>query len=162
MNSERMSMVIDTNVWIDMFDGDRPHSPSSIKSLQGLSRCGVDLLFAVTSVKDVHYMLMNKLKHVIREDTGTLEPPALAAASSYANACIEMMNSQATAIGVDMSDVWLAEKYCKQFSDFGDCLVIAAARRAHADCIVTNDERFLRQRLFAAMRPEEALCLAKG
>ena len=162
MPSERMRILVDTNVWLDLFDGSRVHGRASAEALRQLQSRDVDLLFATSSVKDVYYLLLNKLKYTVRKETGTLDSSQLSAAESYVNACIKVMNTEATAVAVDMSDIWLAEKYSKQFSDFEDCLIIAAARRAHADCIITNDERFLRQRLFATMRPIDALQLARG
>ena len=53
------------------------------------------------------------------------------------------MREVATAVGADNSDVWLASKWEPLHGDIGDNLVLAAAKRAQADYVVTSDRQLL-------------------
>ena len=84
------------------------------------------------------------------------------ASKETAWACVENMERNATAVGLDASDVWLAHKFKPVHDDFEDNLVVAAARRAKADYLVTNDERLLRHSPVAALSPRDMLALLRS
>ena len=58
--------------------------------------------------------------------------------------------------------VWLACKYRQVHDDFEDDLLIAAAQRAQADYLVTNDERLLKHAPVAALSARDALAALRA
>jgi len=71
--------------------------------------------------------------------------------------CIDNLSEIATAVGVDQSDIWLARKSRTFNGDFEDNLVLAAARRASVDFIVTSDLVLLKKATVAALTPQDML-----
>ena len=152
-------VLLDTNVWLDAFDGARPRSREANGLIDACVRKGIDLLYAVGTVKDVYYLVGASLKRETRAAGEALSEDQVSAISAYATACIANMDEIATAVGADSSDVWLARKYQRIHADFEDCLVLAAAQRAQADCLVTNDEALLRHAPVAALSAGDFLAL---
>lgn len=151
------TLLIDTNIWIDAFDGDRKQHMRAHVLLDTAFERGVTLAFAVSSLKDVYYALSSTLKRQSRTVNGVLSEEDARSAEAYAWACVQNMQEIATPVAVDVSDVWLAGKFRSQMHDFEDALVAAAASRCHADALVTNDERFLRHSPVNAMDAADAL-----
>ena len=147
-------VLLDTNVWLDAFDGARPRSREANGLIDACVRKGIDLLYAVGTVKDVYYLVGASLKRETRAAGEALSEDQVSAISAIAN-----MDEIATAVGADSSDVWLARKYQRIHADFEDCLVLAAAQRAQADCLVTNDEALLRHAPVAALSAGDFLAL---
>lgn len=151
------TLLIDTNIWIDAFDGDRKQHMRAHVLLDTAFERGITLAFAVSSLKDVYYALSSALKRQSRAVNGVLSEESARSAEAYAWACVQNMQEIATPVAVDVSDVWLAGKFRNQMHDFEDALVAAAASRCHADALVTNDERFLRHSPVNAMDAADAL-----
>lgn len=156
------SLVIDTCVWVDNYLGTRPGSGEARSLLDAAIRLDIDLLYAITSAKDVHYLVAQVLKREQAREGAPLTPSLVAANKETAWACVENMERNATAVGLDASDVWLAHKFKPVHDDFEDNLVVAAARRAKADYLVTNDERLLRHSPVAALSPRDMLALLRS
>ena len=152
-------VLLDTNVWLDAFDGARPRSREANELIDACVRKGIDLLYAVGTARDVYYLVGASLKRETRAAGEALSEDQVSAISAYATACIANMDEIATAVGADSSDVWLARKYQRIHADFEDCLVLAAAQRAQADCLVTNDEALLRHAPVAALSAGDFLAL---
>ncbi|WP_297182030.1 PIN domain-containing protein [uncultured Enorma sp.] len=151
------TLLIDTNIWIDAFDGDRKQHMRAHVLLDTAFERGVTLAFAVSSLKDVYYALSSALKRQSRTVNDVLSEEDARSAEAYAWACVQNMQEIATPVAVDVSDVWLAGKFRSQMHDFEDALVAAAASHCHADVLVTNDERFLRHSPVNAMDAADAL-----
>ena len=151
------TLLIDTNIWIDAFDGDRKQHMRAHVLLDTAFERGVTLAFAVSSLKDVYYALSSALKRQSGTVNGVLSEEDARSAEAYAWACVQNMQEIATPVAVDVSHVWLAGKFRSQMHDFEDALVAAAASRCHADVLVTNDERFLRHSPVNAMDAADAL-----
>lgn len=152
-------VLLDTNVWLDAFDGARPRSREASELVELCVARGVDLLYAVESVKDVFYLVGASLKRQARAEGDGLTEGQLAAISAYASSCVATMDEVATAVGADAADVWLARKYQRIHADLEDCLIMAAATRAGADLLVTSDEALLRHAPVAVLGVADALAL---
>lgn len=153
------SILLDTNVWLDAYDGARPRSATANALIDACVSRGIDLLYAAGSAKDVFYLVGASLKRQARVEGGTLSDGQARAVSVYASACVSNMCEVATAVGLDVTDIWLARKCQRIHADFEDCLVLAAAERAKADYLVTNDEALLRHAPCAALSVEDMLAL---
>ena len=157
--SQPSRVLLDTNVWLDAFDGARPRSRAASELIDVCVHKGIDLLYAVGMSKDVYYLVGASLKRQARTAGTALSEDQARAIAAYAAACVTNMDEIATAVGADSSDVWLARKYQCIHADFEDCMVLAAARRAKADYLVTSDEALLRHAPVAALSVDDFLAL---
>ena len=152
------ALVIDTNVWLDYFLGFRTGSPAARDLFCAANRAGVDLLYAATSSKDLFYLICSDFKRDYRLRHGSEHAEEGArAASEVAWSCLAVMGEMATAVACDQSDIWLAQKYRGLHEDYEGNLVVAAVQRAHADCLVTNDQGLIRHSPVAALSCVDAL-----
>ena len=155
-----MFLLIDTNVWLDNYIPDRPRHRVVGELLSEAMRQEHDLLYAVSSIKDVYYLVGHAYKRQARNE-GRLDDATSRAIDEIAWACIANMDEIATAVGADGSDVWLARRYRSLHADFEDDLVLAACRRAHADYLVTNDRKLLAHADVCAKTPRQMVELLK-
>ena len=155
-----MLLLIDTNVWLDNYIPDRPRHCVVGELLSEALRQEHDLLYAMSSIKDVYYLVVHAYKRQAR-DEGRLDDATAGAIDEIAWACIANMDEIATAVGADGSDVWLARKYRSLHADFEDDLVLAAAQRASVDYLVTSDERLLRKAPLSALAPDDMLAMLR-
>ncbi|MGN0054978.1 MAG: type II toxin-antitoxin system VapC family toxin [Atopobiaceae bacterium] len=162
MTSAFGSVLLDTNVWLDMF---LPHRHGHVEAEQLLDICsreGITVFFAVHSSTDVSYIVRASVKAQLK-CLGYADSEAIAhVAVDYANDCVELMMQNGTAVGADGSDLWLARKYAVLHSDLEDDLVLAAVQRANAGCLVTNDQELIRHAPVPAMSVHDALALLRA
>ena len=159
-NSQK-TLLLDTNVWVDYYSNARPGHKAAFELVSLALKSGFDLLYAVGSAKDVFYLVSCDFKHASRRVCGgALSEEAANAAKEMAWAVVRNMQSIATAVGCDQSDMWLAEKHRQVHDDFEDDLVIAAAMHSDAGCLVTNDEKLLRHCPVAALSVDDAVRFA--
>lgn len=157
MGDQQPQILLDTKVWIDYYLGARPGHELA-RALVGRA-LGHDatLLYATLSSKDVFYVIASVIKRDCRAKHGTLSDAQATAATATAWACLDNMSDIATAVGCDQSDVWLARNTRRLHADYEDDLILAAARRAGADLLVTSDEQLLRHAPVAALDVPDAL-----
>lgn len=151
-------ILLDTNAWVDYFDGGRPSHEKMLALVNRALGLGASLLYSVPSAKDIFYLMSSVYKSDYRrEHAGALSHAAAAAAAEMAWGCVDNMCEIATAVGCDQADVWLARKRKRLHRDFEDNLVLSAADRAKADLLVTNDDQLRRHAPVAAMSVADAL-----
>lgn len=159
MTRRVQSILLDTNVWLDFYFGERPRNPSARRLFRLADKRNIALLFAVTSSKDVYYLSAAELKAAARKEHGAaLSEEEAAGAEATAASIVASMAAQGLAVGLDMTDVWMAAKQRHIHRDYEDNLIVAAAMRARADVLVTNDEKLLRHSMVLAMTPDD-LCV---
>lgn len=149
-------IVVDTNIWLDNYLGARPGSKTSRAFIVEARNSNYQLAYPVHAAPDIFYLLQVNLKRKAREEGALTEGDALAI-RELAWACIENMREFAVAVGADESDVWRACKYRRLGNDLEDNMVMAAAERAQARFIVTNDRELIRKATVATYTPEDAL-----
>ena len=152
-------LLLDTNVWLDFFDGNSSRSHDASRLLERCIELDITLLFAVESVKDVYYLLRQSLKRRARDAHGTLSDTDVRAASRYAVACVDTLAEVGCAVGTGASDAWLARRYLQLHDDLEDTLMIAAAQRAQADCLITSNDKLLRHAPVATLSVSDMLQL---
>lgn len=155
-------LLIDSNVWADLFASNRPGKDDAIALVTQAAEREIDLLYAAISIKDVYYLLEEREKRIRRAEGTEITPAIATAISEYAWGCVRAMEELATVVPLDQADVWMAEKYRCVHSDFEDNLVLAAVERAQADFLVTNDETLLRRSPVAALAPHDLLALLRA
>lgn len=161
--NSRKTLLVDTNVWVDYYLGHRPGSTAAFKLLECANAHDCTLAYAATSVKDLFFLLANDYKVAYRKTHGgELTQSATQAATAAAWAAVDHLSEIAAAVCCDQSDIWMARKQRPLHNDFEDDLVIAAAMRAKALCLVTNDEQLLRHCPVAALDVPDAITLVEG
>lgn len=116
----------------------------------------MDLLYPVHIIPNVFYLAFIDVKRLLRGQ-GSDELVAKAARTT-AWEYVNSMREIATAVAADNSDVWLASKWESLHGDIEDNLVLAAAKRAQADYVVTSDRQLLSHAALAgvaAVSPED-------
>lgn len=155
----RRTLLLDTNVWLDYFLGWRDMSPTSRRLVELALNQDCTLAYAVSSVKDVYYIVASEHKRLERAAEGSLGKGAVAAANAAAWGCVNALQEMACAVPLDHTDVWMASKQRVLHADFEDDLIIAVALRAKADYLVTNDEDLLRHCPVAALDARDMVAL---
>ena len=162
--ADRVRLIIfDTNIWLDYYLGFRAGNAAATRLLTLANNSSCELLYAVTSSKDLFYLIAADFKRAARQNNdGALSEGDSAAASEVAWACLSHMGEIATAVACDESDVWAARKQRPLHADYEDNLVVAAAMRVKADLLVTNDELLLRHSPVATLPCEDAITYLGG
>ena len=128
-------MLLDTNVWLDYY---LPWRGGHAVARQLIERALEDnrtLAYAVSTVKDVYYMVAAEHKRAERAAAGSLSDSAAQAATATAWGCINNMQAIACAVPLDHTDVWMAAKQRALHGDFEDDLVIASAMRGRTSAV---------------------------
>lgn len=159
MSHIQHSILLDTNIWIDFYLRWRDNSELVSRLIELAMKNDFELLYAAHSVKDVFYLINAELKRAARQQSGKMNDSTALAAKTTSWACIENMCENASAIGADNSDIWLARKYRQLHDDLEDNLILAAAQRADVDFIVTSDKALLQKSTVAAHTPQDAVAL---
>lgn len=155
---EGTSLLLDTNVWLDYFIESRSGHRDAFRLIDGALQCEIELLFAVTSSKDIFYTVNRAAKYWYREShDDKLTDSAALAAQETAWGCLNQLRELGTAVGCDLSDVWLACKHRSIHGDYEDDLILAAIQRVGSATLVTNDEKLLRHCPVAALDVKDAL-----
>ena len=157
MVSQRPSLLIDTNVWLDYFLPDRAGGKEAIDLIVFAFEYEFPLLYPAAIVKDVFYVAVSTFKRIARAEKGSLTQSDAVTATETAWGCVNSMRKQATAVGADESDLWTACNLRSVHNDLEDNLVVAAAQRADATYLVTNDEALIKHAPVAALATAVAL-----
>lgn len=158
MNPEP-KLLVDTNVWLDAFLAKRHGHQPAHNLMDFAARNNISLLYAAVSPKDIFFIASSTLKRELRETEENPGEGAYQAISQIVWQYIEHMAIIGTAVGCDESDLWLARKYRSIHPDLEDNLIVAAAQRASADYLVTNDEKLILHSPVATLSPTDALAL---
>lgn len=143
MSEKPHLLILDTNIWIEANLGWRKGHKEANELIAFARNHGIELAYAITTVKDVYYLIGADLKWKERKEKGALSQEAADAIAEISWAVTNNMNEVATPIGMDLADVWMARKLRSIHNDLEDNLVIAAGERANADYIVTSDAKLL-------------------
>lgn len=156
------NIVLDTNVWIDFYLGERKGNKTSTELLTFASENNVTVAYPVTQIGNVFYLINLYFKSQIRKEKGEISEKDANIAKEFAWACINHLQENAFAIRADQSDVWLSCKYRTSHDDLEDNLALAAAERAKSMIFVTSDEKLLRHATVCAKTPKDALAMLKS
>lgn len=150
-------IVVDTNVWLDVYLPERPHKTESLRFIEEAAGNGVSLAYPVHIVKDVFYMVDAELKRMARRDAGEPSQGDSVAIRRMAWACVDNMRELATSVGCNEGDVWLASKWRSVNGDLEDNLVRTAVERSKADLLVTWDKGLLAKAFVPTVTPADAV-----
>ncbi len=161
MSGKDLRLLLDTNVWLDLFILSNPGHKSAWDFLRAAADYDdpanreVLLLYPARIMGDVFYKVRLEAKRWLGATmTGTAEERARAC-RDHAWDCINDMRELGCAVGMDESDIWLAIKYRSIHEDLEDDFVLAAADRANSDYLITSDKRLAQKARVACATPAE-------
>lgn len=156
------SIVLDTNVILDCYFADRPGAKDSVEAVNVALEHDVALLYTAAQAKDVFFLASMLLKSAERAVHGKVSTAAACSINETCWAILDNLDSYASVVGADESDVRLAKTHRAVHGDFEDNLVIASALRVGADFVVTKDEQLLKHAPVAALAPHSFVALVSS
>lgn len=156
--SQPVSMLLDTNVWLDAFLPGRKLADSVRRLISLAQRADAVIYYPVHTMPDVFYLSFIGVKRLLHGQAD--DEVVAAAARTTAWELVNTMRDIAVAVGSDQADVWLACKSEHIHNDVEDNLVLAAMKRSKADYLVTSDKRLIAHAPLAsvaAVTPEDML-----
>lgn len=140
MTRENPIMLVDTNVWIDYYDGERAGNRDATSLIIAACEKGINIVYAPTAIKDLFYIIGAMLKEDARRREGNLKEESTLAIQEIAWGCVENMADIATAVSMGEPQIWLARHFKPRHGDLEDNLVLAAVETSSVDYFVTNDK----------------------
>lgn len=159
MSGAPLKIMVDANVWVDSFCADHAESLAARAFIGQATETRALLFFPVHIAKDVLYVVQHELKRRVLAEKGSVDEASAQAIGEAALAFVRNMTENATAVGADASDLWLADKYLTLHRDYEDNLVLAACKRAQVDYLVTNDHKLLEHADLAAKTPRQMMSI---
>ena len=162
MNENPLIIMVDTNVWLDLFMPRRPLAETTIAFFKEARRQGVELVFTLEIARAVFRTVSYEAKCWTRESVGNLSETYAHGIASTAWDAVKTMQELGTAVGSAMGDLWLAEKLRDEHVEIEDNLIVAACMRCKTDYLVTNDEKLRKHAPVATATPEMMLRLLEA
>lgn len=159
MSEHTKTIMVDTNVWVDLYVPGRPLRDASLAFFKAVQRDDVELVFTLDIARAVYRVVSYEAKRWVRQDKGLLSDAYAKAIAAHGWDFVESMQEQATAIGSATADLWLASKLRDEHAEIEDNLIVAACMRIEADYLVTNDEKLLRHAPVATVTPQQMVRL---
>lgn len=152
-------LLVDTNVWMCNYVPMRVGHDDAREFLRVAWENNAKLLYPAPVLKDVFNLLGLEYKRQIKAEKGEVNQADAAIVNELAWGCVQNMRDMATAVAIDDSDLWLACKYKVLSPDLEDNIVLAAAQRCKADCLVTFNQDLIRKAPVPAMLPTDVITL---
>lgn len=157
MSRQAYTLLLDTNIWLDYYLGNRPQSDAAKDLIMHSEEHGLTLTYATTSLKDVFYILQRELKEAFRRKDRVMSSVQALSCSKAAWGCIRHMMEIAVAAPVGEPQIWLASHYEDLHADFEDDLILATLETSKANFLVTGDEALEKKAPIGAFDAEAML-----
>ncbi|WP_165047946.1 MULTISPECIES: PIN domain-containing protein [unclassified Adlercreutzia] len=161
MNAGEMSLLLDTNVWLDYFDPWRTFHEDAFALIDYAYVEGIGLAYFAGSLKDVYYLVGSIHKRRLRAAGKEVTGSEALACNEMAWGVVDAIRDLAIPLPLDLRTVWLARQQKTLFFDLEDGLVAAAAELAGIDFLVTNDVRLARTSTVKAYSSADMLTYLK-
>ncbi|MDQ7085618.1 MAG: PIN domain-containing protein [Sulfurovum sp.] len=124
-----INVLLDTNIVLDLFDGDRTSSAKSLAKVKELLKGDNTLYVNSDTLTTAFYILRNQKKVTFEE--------SLYAIQETINIC--------ELISIELDDVHAALELCikEKCTDYEDAVQYVCAKKIEAELIVTNDKKFV-------------------
>lgn len=157
----QIKMLVDTNVWLDNYIPDRPLAEDSRRLLTYGVQQDVAVLYPLRALNDVFWHVTRDRKRWAIKEYGKLSEAFARAINSEAWDCVKSMTETGCPVGADVSDVFVAQHLQDIHNDFEDDMVLAAAKRASVDYLVTSDRRLIQKSIVPALTPQDMLAVLR-
>lgn len=145
-----MKFVLDTNVLIDYCINERPEKTTAIQLISELTNNNHTILAPANIVNDFFYIINNLFARQVFK----LEANVITQATW---GLFDIIKDVVGFVGCDESDIFIAEKLRNKNDDLEDNLIVAAAIRADANYLVTNDKNLLKKQLVPTKTPKQII-----
>lgn len=153
MTKRPCTLMVDTNVWLDIYLPARPNREDSLRFFEAASGDDVNLVFTLEIARSVFRVVSHEAKRWVRQGKGALSENFARAIAAHSWDFIQDMQEYATAIGSATADLWLASKLRDEHTELEDNLIVGACMRIDADYLVTNDAKLMRHAPVACVTP---------
>ena len=157
----QLKVLIDTNVWADKYLLDRKLASVSSALIELCTDDDVALLYPLRSLHDIFWQVTRDAKRWVRKSYGNVSEQWAHVINDRAWDCVNNMMEVGAPVGADGSDVWIAQHLREIHPDFEDDMVLAAARRAQVDYLVTSDRQLIQKATVAALTPQDMLAVLR-
>ena len=154
--------LVDTNVWLDWLLGSRRNNNATKQFFVQANKHYAKLAYAAVSLKDIYFIIEQDCKINIKESGLKLTEGRALAAKEVAWECTDQVRQLAFGVSCDESDLWIASKLKNIHNDLEDNLIVAAAKRAKATALITNDDALIRHCPIAALSVSDATSYLAG
>ena len=154
MKSNPPILLIDTNVWLDIFLPHRSGYKAALTFFEEALARDASLAYPAHAALDVYQKVRSDNKAWIRRSHELTQAEAIGI-KRLAWDRVNEMQEAATAVPTDFSDIYLACHFRDEHDDFEDTLVMAACQRAKANYLVTRDVALAAHSPIEAKTPEE-------
>ena len=143
--AEPLKILVDANVWLDYGIATSENHESAVRFMVESAVNDVVLYVSSISLKDVFQLIVRRTKKGASQrgdrDRRCLVSRHFGSAWSF----VRSMREAALVVPVGSSEVLHAETWRTAHGDLEDDLVLAAAKRVRADCVVTSDRELLKR-----------------
>jgi len=153
MSDRSPLLMVDTNVWVDLFVPKRPNREESLAFFAAARDAGAELVFTLEIARAVYRIVSYEAKGWVRQGKGELSEDYARAIASQSWDFVASMQELGTAVGSSTSDLWFAAKMRDTHAEIEDDLIVAACRRVGADYLVTNDKALMAHASVATVTP---------
>lgn len=150
---EHALIMVDTNVWVDLYIPGRPNREASLAFFEVARRAEAELVFTLEIARAVYRIVSHEAKRWVREGRGELSEAYAHAISNHAWDFVQDMQEYGTPIGSSTPDLWMATKLRDRHPEIEDNLIVAACMRLDVDYLVTNDAKLIRHSPLATVDP---------
>lgn len=150
---EHPIIMVDTNVWVDLYVPGRPNRETSIAFFEAAKRAGAELVFTLEIARAVFRIVAHEAKRWVRNEKGELSEAYAHAIANHAWDFVQDMQEHGTPVGSSTPDLWMATKLRDGHSEIEDDLIVAACMRIETDYLVTNDVKLIRHSPVATVDP---------
>lgn len=150
----RPLIMVDTNVWVDLYVPGRPNRQGSLAFFEEAMRSRAEIVFTLEIARAVFRIVTYEAKRWVRQGKGELSEAYAHAIANHAWDFVQDMQEYGTPVGSSTPDLWMASKLRDAHPEIEDNLIVAACMRLGTDYLVTNDAKLLRHAPVAAVDPQ--------
>ncbi len=150
---EHPLIMVDTNVWVDLYVPGRPNREASIAFFKAAKQAGAELVFTLEIARAVFRIVAYEAKRWVRSEKGSLGEEHAHAIANHAWDFVQDMQEHGTPVGSSTPDLWMAAKLRDEHAEIEDNLIVAACMRIGTDYLVTNDAQLMRHSPVATVDP---------
>lgn len=158
---EPLRLLVDTNIWLDYFL-ERRECNMALAAIHRAYEMGDLMAVTPTITKDVFFITSASLKKRMREEGLEISNGLGKGSNAVAWECLKTMQKLTLVLNVGMLEHVGAMFLGSEYPDYEDDLLIATARNAKIDHIITNDKGLLKSAKTLALTPQEYLELDHG
>lgn len=158
VTNAHLNLLVDTNTWMDYFLGRR-----GAEDAAAVIQCSLDHedALAVTpgTLKEVFYLVGSTIKKRTRMEEGDVSEESALVANEASWACLSQIQGLAAVLNLGFGEHLEASVLRSKNPDYEDNLLLAVAKIAKVDYIITKDKGLLANDVVPALTPAEYVAM---